>query len=118
MMQSAEAVFGKTGILIQLPGLCDPELAMILPFLENIKSLNVMETQYLNKMTFPSKWNNVHIATMCPSLGLEKNLPRGSSEEENISLPNFKTETYRDKQGKKEQGYLGKREAYQLPAKL
>lgn len=37
MMGSAEVVLGKTGILMQLPGFRDPELAIILPFLENKK---------------------------------------------------------------------------------
>lgn len=36
MIESAETVFGKTGISIQLPGLCDPELAIMLPFLETL----------------------------------------------------------------------------------
>lgn len=35
MTESAEVVFGKTGILTQLPGLRDTELAIILLFLEN-----------------------------------------------------------------------------------
>lgn len=35
MTESAEVVFGKTGILTQLPGLRGTELAIILPFLEN-----------------------------------------------------------------------------------
>lgn len=71
MMGSAEVVFGKTGILMQLPGLCDPELAIILPFLENIKSFNKIETRHLNKMTFPSKWKYVRISTP-PSVWGEK----------------------------------------------
>lgn len=36
MIESAETVFGKTGILIQLPGFCNPELAIMLPFLETL----------------------------------------------------------------------------------
>lgn len=36
MIESAETVFGKTEILIQLPGLCDPELAVVLPFMESL----------------------------------------------------------------------------------
>lgn len=36
MTESAETVFGKIGILIQLSGLCDPELAVVLPFVESL----------------------------------------------------------------------------------
>ena len=36
MIESAETVFGKTGILIQLPGLCDTELAVVLPLVESL----------------------------------------------------------------------------------
>lgn len=89
-MGRAEVVFGKAGILIQLPGLRDPDLAIILPFLENIKSFNKIETRYLSKMTFPSKWKYACISMMSPSLGL------GGEKNPTKNLPNFKTEIYRD----------------------
>lgn len=89
MMGRAEVVFGKAGIAIQLPGLHDPELAIILPFLENIKSVNKIGTWYLNKRTFPGKWKYACISMTCPSLGL------GGGGNPTKNPPNFQTEIQR-----------------------
>lgn len=65
----------------------------------NTKSLNEMETQYLNQMRFPSKWKTTFLVRICLFSGMELNILWGFFEDvgiiynrKEILLINLKTE--------------------------